>query len=102
MSTDTDTKIDEKIKQKVKVPSKYKVIFLNDDKTPMEWVIRLLTDLFKHSITSATQITMTIHNEGSGVVGTYSHEVAEQKMEESMSASQKYGFPLQVTIEEDE
>jgi len=101
MSTDTDIKIDEEVKQKVKLPSRYKVIFLNDDKTPMEWVIRLLTDLFKHSVSAATQITMTIHNEGSGVVGTYSHEVAERKMSEAVEASRSRGFPLGVTIEED-
>lgn len=93
--------IDEKIKKQTTVPNKFKVIFLNDDTTPMEWVIKLLMELFKHNSTSAEQITMTIHTEGSGVVGTYSHEVAEQKMEEAMSASQNYGFPLKVTIEED-
>lgn len=99
--TDTDISIDEKIKKTTKLPSKYKVVFLNDDKTPMEWVIKVLMELFKHSSSAAEQITMTIHHEGSGVVGVYSHEVAEQKMEETVTASRNYGFPLQVTIEED-
>lgn len=101
MTTQTDIKIDEKIKKVEKVPSKYKVIFLNDDKTPMDWVIQVLKELFKHSAASAEQITMTIHIEGSGVVGTYSHEVAEQKMAETVTASRNHGFPLEVKIEED-
>lgn len=101
MTTKTDIKIDEKIKKIEKPPSKYKVIFLNDDTTPMDWVIKVLKELFKHSAASAEQITMTIHNEGSGVVGTYSHEVAEQKQSETETASRNYGFPLEVKIEED-
>lgn len=101
MATDTDIKIDEKIKLSEKVPSKYKVIFLNDDTTPMEWVIKVLRELFKHSADVAEQITMTIHHEGSGVVGVYSFEVAEQKMSETVTASRNYGFPLEVKIEED-
>ena len=101
MSTDTDIAIDEKIKRTEKVPSKYKVIFLNDDTTPMEWVIKVLKELFKHNAATAEQITMTIHTEGSGVVGVFSHEVAEQKMAETTTASRNHGFPLEVKIEED-
>ena len=101
MSADAEVTIDEKIKNKEAVPKKYKVIFLNDDHTPMDWVIKLLTEIFKHSTGTAQQITMTIHHEGSGVVGTYSHEIAEQKMAESIEVSRSYGFPLEVTIEED-
>jgi ATP-dependent Clp protease adaptor protein ClpS len=100
--TDTDISIDEKIKKTTKLPSKYKVVFLNDDTTPMDWVIKILIEVFKHSSNSAEQLTISIHNEGSAVVGIYSHEIAEQKMEETVSASRNYGFPLQVTIEEDE
>jgi len=101
MSLNTDINIDEKIKKSIKVPNKYKVVFLNDDRTPMEWVVKLLKELFKHSTQSAEQITMTIHYEGSGVVGVYSHEIAEQKKEETIGASRNRGFPLQVDIEED-
>jgi ATP-dependent Clp protease adaptor protein ClpS len=98
---DSDISIDEKIKKSTKAPSKFKVVFLNDDKTPMEWVIKVLVDLYRHSATTAEKITMTIHNEGSGIAGVYSHEIAEQKQGETLSASQHYGFPLKVTIEED-
>jgi ATP-dependent Clp protease adaptor protein ClpS len=97
----TDITIDEKIKKKEKVPNKYKVIFLNDDLTPMNWVVKMLCDLFKHTSAAAEQITMTVHLEGSSVAGVYSHEVAEQKMAETVEASRNHGFPLGVIIEED-
>ena len=101
MSTDTEVVIDEKIKQKIDTPKRYNVVFLNDDQTPMEWVIGLLTEIFKHTQDSAEQITMTIHTEGSGVVGNYIFEIAEQKTTEAINVSRTHGFPLQVTMEEE-
>ena len=101
MSIATDIEIDEKIKREQKEPSRYKIIFLNDDATPMEWVIQVLTDIYKHSHEAAEQITMTIHTEGSGVVGTYTYEIAETKLNETVNASRNHGFPLQVRMEED-
>ena len=91
-----------KIKRTVKEPSKYNVIMLNDDATPMEWVIGVLKEIFKHSDTDAEALTMKIHNEGSAVAGTYKYEVAEQKSVEAVSASRNHGFPLQLKVEEAE
>jgi ATP-dependent Clp protease adaptor protein ClpS len=96
--TDVEVKIDEKIKKRAVEPPKYKVVFLNDDQTPIEWVIGLLIDVFKHTNETAEQITLTIHTEGSGVAGTYSYEIAEQKAIESTTASRNQGFPLQIRI----
>ena len=101
MSTATDIVIDEKIKKQSKEPPKYKVVFLNDDATPMEWVIEILTKIFKHSQSSAEQITLTIHTEGAGIVGVYSYEIAEQKMTETINESRNRGFPLNVKLEEE-
>jgi len=100
MSTNTDVVIDEKIKQVTKEPSKYNVIMLNDDATPMEWVIGVLKEIFKHSTADSEALTMKIHNEGSAVVGTYKYEVAEQKSIEAVNASRNHGFPLQIKVEE--
>jgi ATP-dependent Clp protease adaptor protein ClpS len=100
MTTDVDVVIDEKIKITNKEPSKYNIIMLNDDYTPMEWVIEVLKSIYKHSQESAEKITLTIHNEGSCVVGTYIYEIAEQKASETIAASRNKGFPLQVKIEE--
>jgi ATP-dependent Clp protease adaptor protein ClpS len=99
MSTLTDVKIDEKIKQVIKEPGKFKVILLNDDTTPMEWVIDILCTIFKHSKETAEKITLTVHNEGSGVAGVYTYEIAEQKAIEAVNASRDRGFPLQLRLD---
>jgi ATP-dependent Clp protease adaptor protein ClpS len=101
MTTDTDVVIDEKIKRTVKEPSKYNVIMINDNVTPMEWVISLLKEIFRHSDADAETLTMKIHTEQSAVVGTYKYEVAEQKSIEAVNASRNHGFPLQLKIEEE-
>lgn len=96
-----DVKIDEKIEKRINEPSKYNVIMLNDESTPMEWVIDILKTIFKHSNKSAEALTLEIHNEGAAVVGTYIHEIAEQKSVETVSASRNAGFPLQVKLEKE-
>jgi ATP-dependent Clp protease adaptor protein ClpS len=100
MST-ADVKIDEKIQKKTSEPEKYKVIFLNDDHTPMEFVVELLTTIFKHSTQSASDITLKVHEEGSGIAGVYTYEIAEQKGTEATTASRSHGFPLQIKIEKE-
>lgn len=101
MGTDIDVVIDTKTVKKTKEPSRYKVLMLNDDQTPMDWVVSLLTKIFRHSETTAKELTMRIHNEGSAVVGIYTYEIAEQKMIESVNASRERGFPLQLTLEKE-
>lgn len=102
MSTDIDVNIDEKIKRIVKEPSKYNVIMLNDATTPLEWVIGVLKEIFRHSDADAESLTMKIHTEDSAVVGTYKYEIAEQKSIEAVNASRNHGFPLQLKVEEAE
>lgn len=96
-----DVKLDEKVKIKVSEPKKYKVIFLNDDKTPIDFVIELLTSVFKHTQETAKELTLAVHNDGSAVVGTYSFEIAEQKTSESISISRQNNFPLQIKIDQE-
>jgi ATP-dependent Clp protease adaptor protein ClpS len=97
----TDVLLDEKIKITVSEPNKYKIVFLNDDKTPMDFVVSLLIGLFKHTEEMARTITLKIHEEGSGVVGIYSYEIAEQKALEATGISRENGFPLKIKVEED-
>jgi ATP-dependent Clp protease adaptor protein ClpS len=97
MSTEIETK--QKTKIEVHPPSLWKVIILNDNHTPMEFVIELLTDIFKHNQKSAQDITLEIHNTGSAVVGVYSFEIAEQKGLEATQLSRTNGFPLQIQVE---
>ena len=97
----TDIQLDEKIVKKILEPRKYKVIMQNDDATPMEFVVGILTEIFKHSVSSAEKIMLTIHTEGSAIVGIYSYEIAEQKSVEAMTLSRNNGFPLQLKLEEE-
>jgi ATP-dependent Clp protease adaptor protein ClpS len=101
MSTETEVVIDEKIKKEVRPPKKFKVVFLNDDATPIDFVIELLMSIFHHSYETAQQLTLTIHTEGSGIAGVYSYEIAEQKGIEATNVSRNQGFPLQVKIEQE-
>lgn len=96
----TDIVLDEKIENTTKEPNKYNVIFLNDDSTPMDWVIYILMSIFKHSAENAQKITMSIHEQGSGVAGSYHYEIAEQKAIETTNSSRAQGYPLKVTLEE--
>mgnify|MGYP000993267161 CR=1 FL=1 len=97
----TDVQIDEKIKQRIAIPKKYKVVLLNDDQTPMDWVIDVLVTIFKHSETTAKELTLMVHNEGAGIAGTYTYEIAEQKTTEAINASRDRGFPLRIKMEEE-
>jgi ATP-dependent Clp protease adaptor protein ClpS len=97
--TDTEIKIDEKIKIDISEPKRYKVLFLNDNKTPIEFVIELLMEVFKHSRENAEQITLTVHHEGSAVVGVYTYEIAEQKGVEATHLARQAGFPLQIKVD---
>lgn len=97
----TDILLDEKIKVTVSEPKNWKVIFLNDDTTPMEFVISVLIEVFKHTQDTARDITLQVHETGSGIAGIYSFEIAEAKAVESTNLARQNGFPLQIKLEED-
>lgn len=99
--SNVETSVKEKSKVIIEEPGFYKVILLNDDVTPMEFVIDLLQRVFRHDLSTSTDITMTIHNEGSGIAGVYSFEIAEQKSIEATIQSRNFGFPLQIKIEKE-
>lgn len=95
-----ETKTEEKTKEKISPPKQYKVVFLNDNITPMDFVIELIVAVFKHSRDTARDLTMKIHEQGSSVVGIYSYEIAEQKAVEATKISRESNFPLKVRLEE--
>jgi ATP-dependent Clp protease adaptor protein ClpS len=99
--TDAEQIDDEKIDVALDEPSRYKIIFLNDDQTPMEWVVSVLREQYRYTLDQATELTMEIHNDGAAVVGTYSYEIAEQKAYETVAASRQHGFPLNLKVEEE-
>jgi len=99
--TDTEIVLDEKISLDLKEPKKCKVVVLNDDTTPMDFVIDVLQNIYKHNYEAASNLTMTIHEEGSGIAGIYSYEIAEMKAGETVNLARNHGFQLQVKLEEE-
>jgi ATP-dependent Clp protease adaptor protein ClpS len=83
----------------LKEPGRFHVIFLNDDYTPMDFVQKLLQEIFYHDIDTSSELTKLIHEKGKGVAGTYVHEIAEQKAIESTTMARSAGHPLNVTVE---
>ena len=77
-----------------KEPGKFKVVVLNDDTTPVEFVVAMFIQVFRHSQANALELTMQIHNNGSAVAGIYTHEIAEQKIADATNLARSNGFPL--------
>ena len=97
----TDGNVVTETRVKTKKPSMYKVLMLNDDYTPMEFVIDILIKIFKHTPETARDLTLRIHKEGSIIVGIYTYEIAEQKGMEATNESRSLGYPLQIKIEKE-
>lgn len=90
-----------KSRPKVKKPSMYKVLMLNDDYTPMEFVVHVLERFFSKSGDEATQIMLHVHQKGVGICGVYTYEVAETKVTQTMDLARKHQHPLQCTLEKE-
>lgn len=86
---------------RTKKPSMYKVLLLNDDYTPMEFVVEVIERFFRKSRQDATRIMLHVHQRGVGVCGVYSYEVAESKVTQVMDFARKNEHPLQCTLEKD-
>ncbi len=98
-SDDTNIGIATKTRTKTKKPNPYKVLILNDDYTPMEFVVLVLKRFFQMDIDEATRVMLHVHQKGVGVCGTFSYEVAETKVTQVMDFARKNQHPLQCTLE---
>ena len=98
---DLKTGVATKAKPKTKKPSMYKVLMLNDDYTPMEFVVHILERVFRKNADEATQIMLHVHQKGVGVCGVYTYEVAETKVTQTMDLAKKHQHPLQCTLEKE-
>ena len=87
--------------QKAKLPPMYQVVLLNDDYTPMEFVVHVLERFFNKNHQEATRIMLHVHRRGVGVCGVFTFEVAETKVNQVMDLARKQQHPLQCTIEKD-
>ena len=100
---DDDGKTDlvTKTKPKTKKPSLYKVLILNDDYTPMEFVVFVLERFFNKGREDATRIMLHVHHKGVGICGVYTYEIAETKVAQVMDLARQHGHPLQCTMEKE-
>jgi len=97
--SDTEIGIATKTRTKPKKPSQYKVLLLNDDYTPMEFVVMVLKRFFSMDIEQATRVMLHVHQKGVGICGVFSYEVAETKVNQVMDFAAQNQHPLQCTLE---
>ncbi|MCZ8251831.1 MAG: ATP-dependent Clp protease adapter ClpS [Hylemonella sp.] len=94
-----DSVVLERRTQKVQPPQMYQVVMLNDDYTPMEFVVVVIQEFFNKDLETATQIMLKIHLDGKGVCGVYTKDVAATKVDQVLEAAHKAGHPLQCVCE---
>jgi ATP-dependent Clp protease adaptor protein ClpS len=100
--SDISTKQKTHTKLKTERPKLFKVILLNDDYTPRDFVVKVLQSVFRLSETEADARMMTAHQKGASVIAVYTREIAETKSDEAIGLAQQFGFPLMVTTEPEE
>jgi len=96
-----NSEIEVKEKTEVKIPSMYKVLILNDDYTPMDFVVMILREVFEKSSDAAIGITLSVHNEGAGVCGVYPKEVALIKSKQVNTIAGVHSYPLKSIVEKE-
>ena len=101
IDNESQTDLAVKTRRKSNKPSLYKVLLLNDDYTPMEFVIRVLEIYFNKGHQDATRIMLQVHQRGVGICGIYTYEVAETKVTQVIDFSRQHGHPLQCTMEKE-
>lgn len=97
MKTDNSSLVKERID--ITYPDTYQVLMINDDFTTMEFVVLVLTRVFRHSAARAEQLMLTIHEQGQAVVGQYTLDIAQTKVAKVMRMAKDEGFPLRLKIE---
>lgn len=98
---DSDTSVLTQTKPKTARPPLYKVLLLNDDYTPMEFVVHILERFFGLTHAQSFEIMLTVHKKGVAVVGVFSHEIAETKVNQVMDSARQNQHPLQCTMEKE-
>ncbi len=90
----------EEARPEVKRPPLYRVLLINDDFTPMEFVVDILESVFGMQRTRATQVMLEVHTKGKGICGVFNHEIAETKVAQVLSIASQHQHPLLCTMEE--
>jgi ATP-dependent Clp protease adaptor protein ClpS len=99
--TTTESSPSTATQEKVKIPTMYKVVLLNDDFTPMDFVVHVLKKFFKKTDPEANEIMLKIHSEGKGIAGVYTYEIAEMKVDQVNNYSRRNRHPLKTVLEEE-
>ena len=97
--SETTTTTRRKTTVNIAMPGRFKVVVYNDSVTPMEFVVLLLTTIFKHGEQAATDLMFGIHTDGSAIVGVYPYEIAEQKAIDATKLSRSENYPLVIKVE---
>ena len=90
----------EEARPRLKKPSLYRVVLLNDDYTPMEFVVQVLEKIFSMDHSAATRVMLEVHTQGKGICGVYTFEIAETKVAQVTGLAQQHQHPLLCTMEE--
>ena len=98
---DSDAGVLTRPEAKTKKPSMYKVLLLNDDYTPMEFVVHILQRFFRMTMEQATEVMLHVHQKGVGVCGVFTYEVAETKVNQVLAFARQNDHPLQCTLEKE-
>jgi ATP-dependent Clp protease adaptor protein ClpS len=98
-TTGPSTSVITKVKPKTKRPNLYRVLILNDDYTPMEFVVHVLEKFFQKDVEAATKIMLHVHHHGIGECGVFTYEIAETKVTQVMDFARKHQHPLQCVME---
>ncbi len=98
-NTGTGVGVATRTRTRTKQPTPYRVLMLNDDYTPMEFVVLCLQQFFRMSIEEATRVMLHVHQKGVGVCGVFTYEVAETKVSQVMDFARQHQHPLQCTLE---
>ncbi|KPF94738.1 ATP-dependent Clp protease adapter ClpS [Rhodopseudomonas palustris] len=93
------TSVITKVKPKTKRPNLYRVLILNDDYTPMEFVVHVLEKFFQMDVEAATKVMLHVHHHGIGECGVFTYEIAETKVTQVMDFARKHQHPLQCVME---
>ncbi len=96
---DDGTNLLEKRKTNVKKPSMYKVVLINDDFTPREFVVEVLSSVFRKSASDSYRIMMAAHRSGKAVVGVYTYDIAHTKVGQARDRAKEWGYPLKFVVE---
>ena len=100
VQNDSETIVDASSRTSIEPPKRYYIVMHNDDQTPIDFVVKVLVELYRHETQTAADLANKIHVDEKAIVGMFNLEIAEQKVEETHGTSRAHGYPLTVSLEQ--